>query len=140
MALNCAIIMGRLTADPELRTTTGGYAVTSFTVAVDRPYVKSGEERQADFIRVVAWRHSAVFAAKYFGKGQMICVKGPIQTRNYEDADGNKRTAVEIVAETISFCGDKKKETAEAEINEPSPQDFTELPTDVDTIDDDLPF
>ena len=94
--LNTAIIMGRLTADPELRKTTSGLSVTSFTVAVERNY-KSGEERQADFINV----------STYFKKGQMIAVQGSIQTRNYEDKNGNKRTAVEIVADNVSFCGSK---------------------------------
>lgn len=135
MSLNCATIMGRLTAKPELRSTIGGISVTSFCVAVDRNYVKEGEERKADFINVVAWRQSAAFVTKYFDKGQMICVKGAIQTRNYEDKDGNKRTAFEIVADSISFCGDKKKENAE---NSSVPQSFTELPTDTD--DEGLPF
>lgn len=104
--LNTAIIMGRLTADPELRTTQTGLSVTSFTVAVDRNY-KSGDERQTDFINVVAWRGTADFVSRYFKKGQMIAVQGSIQTRNYEDKNGNKRTAVEIVAENVSFCGSK---------------------------------
>lgn len=136
MSLNCAIIMGRLTATPELRTTANGIAVTSFCVAVDRNYVKEGEERQADFINVVAWRGTAEFVCKCFTKGQMIGVKGSIQTRNYEDKEGNRRTAVEIIANSISFCGDKKKETSEN--SEPASQGFTELPADID--DDGLPF
>lgn len=135
MSLNCAIIMGRLIAKPELRTTTSGIAVTSFCVAVDRNYVKEGEERQTDFINVVAWRQSAAFVTRYFEKGQMISVKGAIQTRNYEDKNGNKRTVVEIVADSISFCGDKKKDNSE---NASVPQSFTELPTDID--DEGLPF
>lgn len=136
MSLNCATIMGRLTADPELRTTNSGLAVTSFTVAVDRAYAKQGEERQTDFINVVAWRQTAAFVTRYFEKGQMIAVQGSIQTRNYEDKNGNKRTAVEIVADKVSFCGEKKKDEAQTE--PPVPQDFTELPTTPD--DDDLPF
>ena len=89
--LNTAILMGRLTADPELRKTTSGLSVTSFTVAVERNY-KSGEERQADFINVVAWRGTADFVSTYFKKGQMIAVQGSIQTRNYEDKNGNSYT------------------------------------------------
>lgn len=104
--LNCAIIMGRLTADPELRTTQNGTSVTSFTVAVDRAY-RSGDERQTDFINVVAWRSTADFVSRYFKKGQMIAVQGSIQVRNYEDRNGNKRTAVEIIADNVSFCGSK---------------------------------
>lgn len=107
--LNCAIIMGRLTADPELRTTTSGISVTSFSVAVDRSYQKAGEERQTDFINVVAWRQTAEFVTRYFHKGSMIAVQGSIQTRNYEDKTGAKRTAVEIVADNVSFCGSKSE-------------------------------
>lgn len=102
--LNCAIIMGRLTAAPELKTTPGGVSVTSFRVAVDRNFVRNGEERQADFIDVVAWRHTAEFICRYFRKGSMIALQGSIQTSNYEDRQGNKRTAVEIVADNVSVC------------------------------------
>ena len=105
--LNCAVLMGRLVADPELRTTTTGISVTSFTVAVDRGYVRQGEERQTDFINVVAWRQTADFVTRYFRKGSMIAVQGSIQTRSYEDKMGNKRTAVEVVADNVSFCGSK---------------------------------
>ena len=136
MALNRAIIMGRLTADPELRTTNSGLAVTSFTVAVDRSYAKQGEERQTDFINVVAWRQTAAFVTRYFHKGSMIAVQGSIQTRGYEDKNGNKRTAVEIVANSVSFCGEKKKDESPSE--PPVPQDFTEIPTAPE--DDGLPF
>lgn len=110
--INCAVIMGRLVADPELRTTTGGISVTSFCVAVDRNYVKPGEERQADFINVVAWRQTADFVTRYFRKGSMIAVQGSIQTRSYEDRTGAKRTAVEIVADNVSFCGSKSSDSA----------------------------
>lgn len=105
--LNCAIIMGRLVADPELRTTPNGVSVTSFRVAVDRNFVRQGEERQADFIDVVAWRQTAEFVTRFFRKGSMIAVQGSIQTRSYEDKQGNKRTAVEIVADNVSFTGSK---------------------------------
>lgn len=105
--LNCAVLMGRLVADPELRTTTTGISVTSFRIAVDRGYVRQGEERQADFIDIVAWRQTADFVTRYFRKGSMIAVQGSIQTRSYEDKMGNKRTAVEVVADNVSFCGSK---------------------------------
>lgn len=132
--LNCAVIMGRLTATPELRTTQSGLSVTSFTVAVDRSYVKPNEERQTDFINVVCWRQTAEFVTKYFRKGSMIAVQGSIQTRNYEDKDGAKRTAVEIVADNVSFCG--KKEEQE------QPQDGISIPFSDNEIDEDelLPF
>ncbi len=105
--LNCAIIMGRLVADPELRTTTTGLPVTSFTVAVERSFVKQGEERQSDFIDVVAWRQTAEFVTKFFRKGSMIAVQGSIQVRSYEDKNGIKRKAFEIVADNVSFTGSK---------------------------------
>ena len=102
--LNVAILMGRLVADPEIRHTPNDIAVTSFTIAVDRSYVKSGAERQADFIDIVAWRATAEFVCKYFRKGQMIAVQGSIQTRSYTDKDGNKRKAFEIVADNVHFA------------------------------------
>lgn len=115
--LNCAIIMGRLTADPELKTTASGLSVTSFSVAVDRNYVKNGEDRQTDFINVTAWRQTAEFVCKYFNKGQMIAVQGSIQTRNYEDKNGNKRTTTELVASQISFCGSKSESSSSTVAN-----------------------
>lgn len=103
--MNVAAIMGRLTADPELKHTPNGIAVTSFCVAVNR----RTKDRQADFIDVVAWRGTAEFVCKYFRKGQMIAVKGSIQTRNYTDRDGNKRSATEVLAENAEFCESKKE-------------------------------
>ncbi len=107
--LNSVIIMGRLTADPELRTTTSGLSVTSFTVAVDRRFQRAGEERQTDFINCVAWRQTADFVTRFFKKGQMIAVQGSLQVRNYEDKNGNKRTAYDVVADNVSFCGSKSE-------------------------------
>lgn len=154
--LNCAIIMGRLTADPELRTTGSGISVTSFSVAVDRRFQRQGEEKQTDFINVVAWRQTAEFVTRYFHKGSMIAVQGSIQTRNYEDKNGNKRTAVEIVADNVSFCGSKAEtNTGAPAAARPAPayqsgntDGFSVLPTNDDdafpfggTDDDDgLPF
>ena len=109
--LNVAVVMGRLVADPELRHTPSDVAVTSFTLAVDRSYVKSGTERQADFIDVVAWRSTADFVCKYFRKGQMMAVHGSIQTRTYTDKDGNKRKATEIVANDVNFADSKRSDS-----------------------------
>lgn len=106
--LNVAAIVGRLAADPELRHTASGVAVTSFTLAVSRNYSRQGEERQTDWIDVVAWRNTAEFVCKYFTKGQMMAVTGSIQTRSYEDRSGNKRKAVEIQANDVSFVGSKR--------------------------------
>lgn len=103
MSLNVAIIMGRLTADPELRTTQSGLSVCKFTVACDR-YSK---DKGADFIRCIAWRNTADMIAKWFSKGKMIAVEGSIQVDNYEDKEGNKRTATSILVNRVNFCGDK---------------------------------
>lgn len=108
MALNSIIVMGRMTADAELRTTSNGTSVTSFTVAVDRPFQKADAEKVTDFISVVAWRGLAELVVKYFGKGRMICVQGSLQTRKYTDKSGENRVAYEILAEHIHFTGEKK--------------------------------
>ncbi len=152
--MNVAVIMGRLTADPELRHTSSNIAVTSFTVAVNRAYQsKDSSERQADFINVVAWRNTAEFVCRYFKKGQMIALNGSIQTRTYTDNNGNNRYAFEIVADNVNFTGSKAESGgtqsmgqgggySAPQINEPSPAfsngssgDFEEL-----IGDDDLPF
>lgn len=145
--LNVAVIMGRLTSDPELRTTGNGISVCSVTVAVDRNYQRQGQERETDFINVVAWRQTAEFIDRYFRKGQMIAVQGSIQTRNYEDRNGNKRTAVEIVADSVSFCGSKnEQQNAQAVETYTQAVQAAQAPAPIDTgydepIDDDgLPF
>lgn len=106
MGLNVVALMGRLVAEPELRHTTSGVATCTFRIAVDRSYSKDGE-RKADFIDIVTWRQTAEFVCKYFHKGSMIAVNGSIQTRNYEDKNGNKRTAFEVVAGGVHFAGGK---------------------------------
>ena len=137
MSINTAVIMGRLTADPELKTTASGLSVLSFSVAVERNYQKEGEEKAVDFINVVAWRKTAEFVSKYFHKGSMIAVEGSIQTRKYEDKDGNKRTAFEILANTVSFCG---KEAIVTSAESSTPAESTPF-TGTDTADDEgLPF
>ncbi|NLJ30872.1 MAG: single-stranded DNA-binding protein [Clostridiales bacterium] len=110
--LNVAVLMGRLVADPELRHTSNDISVTSFTIAVDRSYVKSGADRQADFIDIVAWRSTADFVCKYFHKGQLVAVQGSIQTRTYTDKDGNKRKAFEVVADNVHFAESKRDSNA----------------------------
>ncbi len=105
---NKAILIGRLVADPELRTTPGGVSVCSFRIAVDRSYTpKDGSERMADFIDIVAWRERAEFVSRYFTKGRPILVEGSIQTRNYIDKNEQKRTAVEVVADNLRFVESK---------------------------------
>lgn len=106
--LNVAIIMGRLTRDPELRRTNSGKPVASFTVAVDRDFAPEGQEKQTDFIDCVAWQGTAEFVEKYFKKGSMIVVDGRLQLRDWTDKDGNKRRTAEIVASNVYF-GESKK-------------------------------
>ena len=108
--MNIAIIMGRLTADPELRQTQSGIASCKFTIAVDR-YSKD-KEKKADFIRCIAWRQSAEFMTKYFSKGKMIAVTGSIQTDTYTDKEGNKRNTVQVLCDKVEFCGDKSSGNA----------------------------
>ena len=136
--LNTAIIMGRLTADTELRKTPSGVSVTRFTVAVDRGY-KQGEEKKADFINVVAWRSTAEFVCKYFSKGQMIAVQGSIETGSYEK-DGRKYNTFEINADNVSFCGSKNDgEGNNSSQNKPQATGTASCGVDYDS-DDSLPF
>lgn len=108
--LNIVALMGRLTHTPELKTTQNGTSVCSFSIAVDRTYTPKGEERKADFIDIVAWRQTAEFICKYFQKGSMIAIEGSLQTRQYQDKNGNNRTATEVLASQVSFCGGKAAE------------------------------
>ena len=105
--INKAILMGRLTRDPELRHTGSGTPVCSFTLAIDNGY---GENRQTDFINCVAWNKTAEFVDKYFSKGKLIALIGRITTRSWEGQDGKKNYATEVVASEVLFCGDTKKE------------------------------
>ena len=105
--LNSVCLMGRLTADPELKSTQSGVSVCNFRIAVDRTYTPKGQEKQTDFINIVTWRQQAEFVSKYFSKGRLIGIDGSIQTRNYEDKNGNKRTAVEVVADRAFFVDSK---------------------------------
>ena len=122
MNLNKVILGGRLTANPELKQTGNGVAVTSFTIAVDRKYSKDSEKK-ADFITIVAWRQTAEFICKYFTKGSAIIICGELQTRSWKDADGKNRYATEVVASEVSFAESKKASdnisiTAEESVSE----------------------
>lgn len=144
--INTAVIMGRITADPELRTTANSTDFCRFSVAVDRPYQKSGEERKTDFINVIAWRQTAKFVTSYFHKGSMIAIEGSIQTGSYTDKDGNKRSSFEVVANNVSFCG-SKSESQQVSNNysqpsQPAPSYSNSTGSDFDEIvdDEELPF
>jgi single-strand DNA-binding protein len=108
--LNKVILMGRITRDLELRQTPQGTAVLTFTIAVDRSFVRQGEERQADFITCVAWRNQAEFINRYFSKGRMIAIVGNIRTRNYEDKNGVKHYVTEVFVDEASFTGEPKQQ------------------------------
>ena len=118
--MNKAILVGNLTRDPEQRTTSSGIAVTSFTVAVRRRYKDADGNYQADFINCVAWRSTAEFVAKYFTKGSRIGVVGTIQTRTYDDQNGNKRYVTEVVADEVGFAGSK---TQNQDMQKPTEQE-----------------
>ena len=143
--LNKVIIMGRLTRDPELKYTPSNVAVCSFSVAVDRRFVRQGEQRQADFINVVAWRQTAEFICKYFTKGRMINICGSLQTRTWDDANGVRHYATEVVADEANFCGEKPQsgggqyDGSQSFPQEPPAQFAGDGFAPVDT-DDDLPF
>ena len=140
--LNQIIVAGRITADPELKNTSSGTAYAGFSLAVDRSYAKKGEERETDFIPCTAWRGNAEFLAKFAHKGDVVGVKGELHSRKYEDKDGNKRTAYEVVADEISiFNGRKGDNDAPASVQTPAPTGNT-APANIDVAadDDDLPF
>ena len=147
--LNVVVLTGRLTADPELRHTPNDIAVTSFTIAVNRKFARPGEERQTDFIDIVAWRNTAEFVCKYFKKGQLISIEGSIQTRSYQDKDGNKRKAFEVVAKDAQFAESKKSADANSlesgdssyeSVNNSSYSSGSQEDFQTIESDDDLPF
>lgn len=136
--LNKVILMGRLVAAPELKQTPNGTSVATFRVAVERNYAGQDKQRQADFISCVAWRQTGEFISRYFAKGGMIALEGSLQSRQYEDKTGQKRTAYEVIAERAYFCGNKEGPSS---FQEPAGNGFPsfdcpETPDD----NDDLPF
>ncbi|MBQ9106877.1 MAG: single-stranded DNA-binding protein [Clostridia bacterium] len=144
--LNTAVLMGRLTADPELKRTANS-SVTNFTLAVSRSYVRAGQERQTDFIDIVAWGRTAEMVCRYFTKGQMMAVQGRIETRTYEDKNGMKRKVFEVIADNVHFADSKRDGSSSAPSNGNSQSQapsysnasFTDFQEMTDS-DDDLPF
>ena len=126
--------MGRLTAAPELKTTPGNVSVCPFRLAVERSYTPKGQEKQSDFINVVTWRSTAEFVSKYFDKGQLIALEGSLQTREYTDNAGNRRTVTEVIADQVYFAEQKK--TRQSHAAAPDLSDFEEVTSDSE----DLPF
>ena len=135
---NLVVLTGRLTADPELKTTPSGKSVTTFAIAVNRNY-KAGEEQQTDFINLVAWRQTAEFITRYFKKGSLIGIEGSIQTRRYQDGHGNNRTAFEVVVNNAQFVESKKNDgnTTDNPAYSGDTDNFTEV---YDYENSDLPF
>lgn len=143
--MNIVVLLGRMVADPELKSTPNGIYVCSFRIAVERDYTPKGQERQADFITCVTWRSTAEFVSRYFNKGKMIAVQGSLQTRNYEDKYGNKRTVYEVVADKVNFAGDKGVQQVQANHASNASSQTDCISSGVDdyeeiTTDEDLPF
>ncbi len=149
--LNSVIMMGRLTDNPELRQTPSGRSVCSFTIAVDRTFKSADGERQTDFFDVVAWGSTADFVSKYFTKGQLVAVQGRMETRSYEDRNGVRRKAFNIVAENVHFAEPKRDSYAGGGQPAPAYEDRTQATAafensgrddfrEIDDSDDDLPF
>lgn len=144
--MNKAILMGRLTRDPEMRTTSGNVSVCTFTLAIDRRFKSANGEKQADFIQIVAWRQQAEFCAKYFRKGSRMLVTGSIQSRSWDDTEGKRHSVTEVIADDIEFVDTKKSEggydnapstnqpAAQPAASDgffPGPDDDTALPFDI---------
>ena len=134
--MNQCQLMGRLVRDPELKYTPQGTAVTSFTLAVDRRFNRD----KADYINIIAWRQTAEFVAKHFAKGQRVAIVGSIQTRSWEDNDGGKHKAVEIVADSVYFADAKKESAAEFGYKKDAPEGTSFLYPGFEVTDEDIPF
>ncbi len=155
--MNKAILIGRLTRDPELRTTTSGIATTTFSLAVQRPFTNQSGTRDADFINCVVWRRQAENVVKYCGKGSQVAVEGRIQVRNYDADDGTKRYVTEVVCDNVTFLGSKPNSSSynneasskyqsfgNKEESQPttdiSEEPFKDFGEEIVLSDDDLPF
>lgn len=132
--MNKVVLMGRLTRDPDVRYTSNNTLVASFTLAVNRRFAKQGEERQADFINIVAWDKTGEFCSKYFKKGQQVGIIGRLQTRQYDDKDGKRVYVTEVVAEEAYFADSKKENMGDPFAAEQASNSGFKV------TDDDLPF
>lgn len=153
--MNLIVIKGRLTRDPDLKQTSNGVSVCSVDIAVDRNYQKGQNNKSTDFFNITAWRGTGEFLSKYFKKGQEILIRGEMQSRKYQDKDGNNRTAWDLIADKVEFCGSKEASGGNYYHSAPAPDIETEASTpnekakipeipsaaDFEEIsDDDLPF
>lgn len=139
--MNKVILIGRLTKDVELRyTQTNNTAVASFSLAVNRKFVKPGEERQADFFNIIAWNKLAENISKYLFKGNQVAISGRLETRSWDDPNGQKHYITEVIAEEIDFIGSKNKQNNEAILNSPTPINKNDDTSDFICNGDDFPF
>ena len=140
--MNKVILIGRLTKDVELRyTQTNNTAVASFSLAVNRKFVKTGEERQADFFNIIAWNKLAENISKYLFKGNQVAISGRLETRSWDDQNGQKHYVTEVIAEEVDFIESKNKQNNEAILNSPTPINKNDDGTsDFICNGDDLPF
>lgn len=138
--LNRSILIGRLTRDPELKYTPAGVAVTTFTLAVDRPFTSQGGEREADFIPVVVWRQLAETCANYLRKGRLTAIEGRIQVRNYENNEGKRVYVTEVIADNVRFLEKADNGQANTQSRNTNQDPFTDDGKPIDVSDDDLPF
>lgn len=139
--MNKAVLIGRLTKDPEVRTTASGIKTASFTLAVDRNYKNSDGERETDFIPIVTWRGAAELAEKYLTKGKQLAVSGRIQTRNYEDKEGNRRFVTEVVADELQFLSSVNNQGSTQQAPKDEAKDNFTVPLDgFEEIDPSMPF
>ena len=150
--MNKAILVGRLTKDPEMRTTSSGIAVTSFTVAINRPYSDQSGEKQTDFINCVIWRKQAENVAKYCTKGSLVAVEGRIQTRSYDRQDESKRSVTEVVCDSVNFLSSKgsnnsenmefsnKSDNSDIVTTDVTEDPFKDFGDEIALSEDDLPF
>lgn len=139
---NKIILMGRIVADPEMKTTPNGTNVCTFRIAVDRRYQKQGEDKQTDFFNIATWRQTGEFVQRYFGKGRMILVEGELTARPYTDKNGNQATWYEVVAERVSFTGEKAQQDGQAAPRAAVPQGAPPVPSAPESAgaNDDYPF
>lgn len=137
--LNNVNLCGRLVEFPELKKTPSGISVTSFSIAVDRDYT-SGEEKQTDFIKIVAWRSTAEFICRYFGKGKMIIINGTLRVRKYTTQNGENRYVTEVIANHVYFAGDKAETRTEPNTADVAADNTTPSYEEIATDMDDLPF
>ena len=148
--MNKVILIGRLSQEPEMRTTPNGVATTSFNIAVQRNFTNQNGEREADFFRVVAWRKQAENIARYCHKGTQVAVEGRLQNNNYEAQDGTRRYTTEVIADNVSFLGSRGEGTTnsstpqnmenDVEVNETSEDPFKDFGDEISLTDDELPF